>query len=169
MDKHPIIDLQLGEDLPSHIINDVPSITSVSDWIGLAYDQVTSKFPNNASARQLPPEISIRIVSITESRSLNKQFRGKDKPTNVLSFESELPEFVPSGFLGDLAICAEVVVAEAKEQNKAIQSHWAHMSIHGLLHLMGFDHIDKSDAMEMEALEIDILAKLGIDDPYQIS
>jgi probable rRNA maturation factor len=79
-----------------------------------------------------------------------------------------LPDFIPSGFLGDLVICAEVVANEASQQGKALNHHWAHMCIHGMLHLFGFDHINSNDAEEMENLEIKILAQLGVDDPYQI-
>jgi len=85
----------------------------------------------------------------------------------VLSFPSDVPDFIESTHLGDLAICASVVVSEATEQNKPIEHHWAHMSIHGLLHLLGYDHIEDDDAEEMEALEVMLLAELGFSNPYQ--
>jgi probable rRNA maturation factor len=85
----------------------------------------------------------------------------------VLSFPSEVPDFVESDHLGDLAICAAVVAREAAEQGKAINDHWAHMTIHGVLHLLGFDHIEIAEAKAMEGLERRILSDLGIADPYQ--
>jgi probable rRNA maturation factor len=90
-----------------------------------------------------------------------------DKPTNVLSFPFESPPEVKLDLLGDLVICAEVVEQEAQQQNKNLMHHWAHMIVHGTLHLLGYDHVEDSDAQQMEALEITILAKLAIDDPYQ--
>ncbi|MGJ8663068.1 MAG: rRNA maturation RNase YbeY [Marinicella sp.] len=110
--------------------------------------------------------VCIKIIDATESQSLNNTYRGKNKPTNVLSFPADIPEFVASDELGDLAICATVVEHEATEQNKPLEHHWAHMCIHGILHLLGFDHIDENDAEEMESLEIDILFTLGIENPY---
>jgi len=118
-----------------------------------------------------PVEITIRIVNKAESQDLNLEYRDKDKPTNVLSFEFEQPpglvdigEELP--YLGDLVICADVVEQEAKEQNKSLEAHWAHMIVHGTLHLQGFDHIEDDDAEEMESLEIAIMQNLGYADPY---
>ncbi len=108
----------------------------------------------------------IRIVESTESQQLNRDYRGKDKSTNVLSFPFELPEGVPNEHLGDLVICAEVVNREAQEQGKSMTAHWAHMVIHGVLHLMGHDHIAQAEAVEMEAIEVRLLNKLGVSDPY---
>jgi probable rRNA maturation factor len=113
-------------------------------------------------------ELTVRIVNIEESQSLNKQYRSKDKPTNVLSFPFEVPEGIELALLGDLVICAEVVRLEAQQQNKHLHEHWAHMVIHGCLHLLGFDHIEDNDAQEMEALEIKLLSTLKINDPYQL-
>nr|WP_246590030.1 rRNA maturation RNase YbeY [Marinobacterium ramblicola] len=112
-------------------------------------------------------EVCIRIVSAEESQELNREYRGKDKPTNVLSFPFEAPAGIPIDLLGDLAICADVVRQEAEEQNKPLEDHWAHMVIHGTLHLLGFDHIKDDEAEEMEALERELLAHLGIADPYE--
>ena len=113
-------------------------------------------------------ELTIRLVNITESQQLNKQYRQKDKPTNVLSFPFEVPEGIELNLLGDLVICVQVVEEEAKAQNKELFDHWAHMVIHGCLHLLGYDHINDTDANEMEALEVKILAKLEIANPYDI-
>ena len=113
-------------------------------------------------------EVCINVVDSTESQHLNLTYRGKDKPTNVLSFPADLPDFVESTHLGDLAICAEVVALEAREQGKPVLNHWAHMTIHGCLHLLGYDHINDDDAAQMEALEIELLAALNIPDPYQL-
>ena len=111
-------------------------------------------------------EVCIRFVCCEESQTLNHTYRGKDKPTNVLSFPFEVPEGVPLHLLGDLVICAEVVSNEATEQNKNLFNHWAHMVVHGCLHLIGYDHIKDAEAEEMESLERQILAKLDISDPY---
>ncbi|REL26318.1 rRNA maturation RNase YbeY [Thalassotalea euphylliae] len=116
-----------------------------------------------------PFEVTIRLVDIAESQSLNHTYRDKDKPTNVLSFPFEVPEGIEMDLLGDLVICAQVVEKEAKEQNKTSAAHWAHMTIHGCLHLLGFDHISDDEAEEMEALEIDILKNLGFNNPYEIT
>ncbi len=115
---------------------------------------------------QTSGEICIKIVDINESQSLNHQYRGKEKPTNVLSFPSDVPDFVESDHLGDLAICSQVVAQEAVEQNKKADDHWAHMTIHGVLHLLGYDHIEDADAEKMEALEVSLLAAMGVKNPY---
>ena len=112
-------------------------------------------------------EITIRLVDDEESQFLNSTYRNKDKPTNVLSFPFEAPPGVELPFLGDLVICSSVVAMEAKQQNKEEQHHWAHMVIHGCLHLLGYDHINDNEAEEMETTEVTILRSIGIDDPYQ--
>ena len=111
-------------------------------------------------------ELVIRIVDEEESQTLNREYRGVDKSTNVLSFPSELPTEVESDLLGDLVISAPVVQREADEQGKPLQAHWAHMVIHGVLHLMGFDHQNDRQALEMESLERSLLQELGFPDPY---
>lgn len=113
-----------------------------------------------------PEMLTIRVVDTEESQSLNKHYRGKDAPTNVLSFPSQLPEFVEPDYLGDLVICATVVDVEAHEQDKAVDAHWAHMLVHGVLHLMGYDHIEDAEAEEMEALETRMIIAMGYAAPY---
>lgn len=125
----------------------------------------------SAAGARRPCEVVIRVVDAAESQALNHQYRGKDKPTNILSFPSDLPDAVfeqlPRAPLGDMVICAPVVATEAAEQGKTLRAHWAHMTVHGLLHLLGYDHIEDDEAEEMEALERQILAVLGYDDPYK--
>jgi probable rRNA maturation factor len=110
--------------------------------------------------------IVVRIVDEPESRQLNRDYRGKDRPTNVLSFPFEPPPGIPEEHLGDLVICAPVVFREAREQQKQPEAHWAHMVVHGVLHLQGLDHQNSEEAEEMESLERQILARLGYSDPY---
>lgn len=121
-----------------------------------------------STAVEVEGEVCINVVDAAESQQLNMTYRQQDKPTNVLSFPADLPDFVESTHLGDLAICAEVVIREAREQGKPLTNHWAHMTIHGCLHLLGYDHINAADAAIMEQLEIELLASLEIPNPYQI-
>ena len=109
---------------------------------------------------------SVQIVSKDEMRELNNTWRGRNRPTNVLSFPMQSPDEVDLKILGDLALCADVINTEAIQQHKPAQAHWAHMVVHGMLHLQGYDHIDEHQAEEMEALEIRILDQLGFDNPY---
>jgi len=134
----------------------LPSDEQFHSWVAAALDGIKTD-----------AELYIRIVDEDESQTLNRDYRGKDKPTNVLSFEADLPAEIEVPLLGDLAICADVVVREAKEQSKDEIAHWAHMVIHGTLHLVGYDHIEDDDAELMESLEIQILAKLGYNNPYE--
>lgn len=117
-----------------------------------------------------PAALVLRIVDVDESRRLNRDYRGKDRPTNVLSFPSDLPGTVlaalPARPLGDLVLCAPLVAEEAETQHKPTEHHWAHLVIHGVLHLRGHDHESEADAEVMEALEVRMLAELGIPDPY---
>lgn len=112
-------------------------------------------------------ELVVRIVDREESQQLNREYRGKDRPTNVLSFPFEAPDVVESHLLGDLVICAPLVEQEAQEQQKPLEAHWAHLLVHGVLHLLGFDHINEEEAEMMESLEVEILTALGFSDPYQ--
>jgi probable rRNA maturation factor len=109
----------------------------------------------------------LRIVGSAESRRLDREYRGKDRPTNVLSFPSSPEERVATGILGDLVICAPVVAREAREQRKTLRAHWAHMVVHGTLHLLDYDHESARGARTMEALEVEILHGLGFHDPYR--
>ena len=111
-------------------------------------------------------EMTVRIVDEAESHELNLTYLGKDRPTNVLSFPFECPDEVELPLLGDLVICRQVVEREAVEQEKPLMAHWAHMVVHGSLHLLGYDHIEDNEAEEMESLETQIMQGLGFDDPY---
>lgn len=111
-------------------------------------------------------EITIRLVDTEESRELNQKWRKIDKPTNVLSFPISNSDDVVPVLMGDLVICAPVIKNEAEEQNKPLQAHWAHMIIHGILHLLGYDHIDDDDAKIMESCETGIMQQCGYPDPY---
>lgn len=112
-------------------------------------------------------DLALRIVDEREGRALNRHYRGKDYATNVLSFPADLPEGVKLPILGDIVLCAPVVAREAREQGKALSAHYAHLTVHGILHLLGFDHEDEREAEAMELLERQILASLSIDDPYR--
>jgi probable rRNA maturation factor len=141
----------------------VPAATSFRRWVAAA-----------AEGRIREADIAIRIVGEDEGRALNRHYRGKDYATNVLSFPGEMPEGVklPKGvtlpLMGDLVLCAPVVAREAAEQGKPVAHHYAHMTVHGVLHLLGMDHQDEREAECMERLEREILAGLGIDDPYRV-
>jgi probable rRNA maturation factor len=135
----------------------VPAPASFGHWVAAAL---------RGAGRRKPAEVAIRIVGIDEGQALNRDYRGKDYATNVLSFPAELPPGVDLPLIGDLAICAAVVAREAAEQGKKPRDHWTHLTVHGTLHLLGYDHIDDAEAEAMEALETRILAGLGIADPY---
>ena len=135
----------------------LPAPASFRRWVAAAL---------RGARRRKPAELAIRIVDADEGRALNRDYRGKDYPTNVLSFPAGLPPGLRLPLIGDLAICAPVVLREAGEQGKPARDHWAHLTVHGVLHLLGYDHIDHRDADAMEALETRILASLGIADPY---
>lgn len=111
--------------------------------------------------------LAIRIVDSEEGQQINRQYRDKDYATNVLSFPADLPDGIADTQLGDLLICAPVVASEAKQQGKKEADHWAHLTVHGVLHLLGYDHENDVEAVEMETLEIQVLKSLGIENPYQ--
>ena len=112
-----------------------------------------------------PSELAIKVVAAEESQALNRDYRSKDAPTNVLSFPSEAQD-IPIPLLGDLALCAPVIRAEAQQQNKSFEAHYAHMVVHGVLHLLGYDHIEEQEAEQMEQIERNILRTMGFGDPY---
>ncbi|OCG24233.1 rRNA maturation RNase YbeY [Gilliamella sp. wkB108] len=147
-----ILDLQIA----TQNCDNLPNEPQIMQWL----EVILPQFMDNA-------EITIRIVDEQESQQLNNTYRHKNKPTNVLSFPFESPIEIEVPLLGDLIICKQVVEAEAKEQNKSLTSHWAHMIVHGCLHLLGYDHILDEEAEEMENIEIDIMKQLGFDNPYQ--
>lgn len=113
--------------------------------------------------------IDLRVAAELPMRELNRMFRGADKPTNVLSFPADAPPGCPLPLLGDIAICPAVVSREAEEQNKRYADHFVHMFVHGLLHLLGYDHIEEAEAEVMESREISILARLNISNPYRFA
>lgn len=145
----PDLDLDCAFDGP------VPDKADFRRWIGAALDGLRDA-----------AEVSIRIVDEDEGRALNLQWRARDHATNVLSFPADLPPELGLPLLGDLVLCAPVVAREAREQGKPEPDHWAHLTVHGVLHLIGHDHLEPAEADVMEDLERTILARLGIRDPY---
>lgn len=137
------------------------------DGAGVPEEALFEAWAEKAWQGENPTEVTLRIVGNDESRELNHQYRGKDKPTNVLSFPFEAPAGITVPLAGDLVICAPVVEQEAREQSKDAVAHWAHMVVHGMLHLQGYDHIEDKEAEVMEALEIRLLAQLGFANPYE--
>ncbi|MDD7805638.1 MAG: rRNA maturation RNase YbeY [Endozoicomonas sp. (ex Botrylloides leachii)] len=151
MSARVVVDLQVATD-NQHL----PTLDALQAW-------TTAAIGN----RRDSAEISLRIVDLKEAADLNQQWRNKSGPTNVLSFPANLPPELSLPLLGDLVICAPVIEKEAKQQDKELQAHWAHIIIHGTLHLLGYDHIDDQQASEMESLEIKIMEILGFPDPYK--
>ena len=162
MTRGPVrLEVSVGYALPR---TGIPAATSFRKWAAAALD-----------GRIREADLAIRIVGSKEGRALNRHYRGKDYATNVLSFPAEvaegvkLPKGVKMPLLGDLVICAPVVAREAKEQGKRPNDHYAHLTVHGVLHLLGWDHEDEREAECMEQLEREILATLGISDPYLVA
>jgi probable rRNA maturation factor len=145
-----IVDIQMAS-----ASEEAPDPQSIERWVSAAIGN-----------QRESTELSIRIVDVDEGQILNEQFRGSTGATNVLSFpfENESPEPLP--LIGDIVICAPVVLKEASEQNKTLNAHWAHMIIHGVLHLLGYDHQNENDANLMESLETEIMQGLGFPPPY---
>lgn len=145
----------------------VPGARLLRRWARAAYTAGLAALPpRRAAVLAAPCAICVRIVDRAEGRRLNRAFRGNDKPTNVLAFPASEAERVDAGVLGDLVVCAPVVAAEAREQGKPLVAHWAHMVVHGTLHLLGYEHERPRPARRMEALEVEILRRLGFHDPY---
>ncbi|MDH5323902.1 MAG: rRNA maturation RNase YbeY [Gammaproteobacteria bacterium] len=137
-----------------------PDQKTLERWIVAAAAAVPEKKSNDHI------QLTVRVVDESEMTQLNQTYRNKTGSTNVLSFPAELPEDLPLPLLGDVLVCAPVVRREALEQHKSLEQHWAHMIVHGVLHLMGYDHISDEEAETMEALEVAILAKLDFPNPY---
>ena len=146
-----IIDLQIACEQETGL----PTAEQIEQWATAAVQPQSDEV-----------EMTVRIVDEAESHALNLNYRGKDRPTNVLSFPFECPDEVELPLLGDLVICRQVVEREAQEQDKPVMAHWAHMVVHGSLHLLGYDHIEDDEAEEMESLETQIMIGLGFVDPY---
>lgn len=149
------LDLQLALDTTGYAL---PSEDQIRDWISSALND-----------RMPTAEVTVRIVDEVESEQLNQQYRHKEGATNVLSFPFESDVSLDVPLLGDIVICAPVVVREALEHHKDVSAHWAHMLIHGTLHLLGFDHVDAVDADAMEQTEIQLMQQLGFSNPYEVS
>lgn len=155
-----------------------PTETQFNQWIGHAAKTLPSLHLSapphgfDLLSTKQPIELCIRLVDQAEMQQLNHDYRGQNKPTNVLAFPFDAPPLVglwqpETQLLGDIVICSPVVAAEAVEQNKVVEHHWAHLTLHGFLHLLGYDHVDDADAEVMESLEIQLLASLNIPNPYQ--
>ncbi|MBB1271544.1 MULTISPECIES: rRNA maturation RNase YbeY [Psychromonas] len=149
------VDLQLASENQQAL----PDLAQLEKWISATILAASDIIRDDA-------ELTVRIVDSEESQQLNHQYREKDKPTNVLSFPFQNPPGITLPLLGDLVICKQVVEKEAAEQQKTLVSHWAHMLIHGTLHLLGYDHIDDDEAEEMESIETKLMIELGFGDPY---
>jgi len=149
------VDLQVA----SAETQSLPTLAQLQMWVAAAIT-AGSEQPREEA------ELTARIVDADESQSLNSQYRGKDKPTNVLSFPFQNPPGITLPLLGDLIICKAVVEKEAIEQDKQLLSHWAHMLIHGTLHLLGYDHIEQEEAETMERIETNLMIEFGYNDPY---
>lgn len=142
------------------------SIENLSDEEGPDPDSIRTWVAAAVGNERAQAEVDICIVGEAQSAELNQRYRNNTGSTNVLSFTADLPPEVPLPLLGEIIICAPVITREAAEQNKPVQAHWAHMVVHGTLHLLGYDHIEEQDAVIMEAREIEIMTSLGFATPY---
>jgi len=141
----------------------VPSEEKIIEWASAVLNEVSG------SSEQLGDlEMTVRLVDEPEISELNQNYRHKTGPTNVLSFPADIPDEIELPLLGDIIICADIVSTEAQAQNKLVDAHWAHMVVHGTLHLLGYDHIDDNEAELMESKEIEILANVGYPNPYMV-
>lgn len=150
------IDIQHAADIP-----DAPSDEEFRRWLTACLTHNSHKHEHEHEH-----EVCIRLVDIAEITTLNHQYRQQNKPTNVLSFPAEFPAELQIPLLGDIVICGAVVKDESIQQQKSLLAHWAHITIHGMLHLLGYDHISEDDAIEMETLETHIMHELGYPAPY---
>lgn len=152
-----VLDLEIQRMIQS---TDLPSDQQFEEWVRATLQQV--------AADRSHTQLAIRIVDEAEGTKLNEQWRHKQGATNVLSFSMTGLDLIAPAILGDIVICAPVVAREASDQSKALHCHWAHLVIHGVLHLLDYDHINAGDAEAMESLEINIMKQLGYPDPYQM-
>ncbi|MEW6764921.1 MAG: rRNA maturation RNase YbeY [Pseudomonadota bacterium] len=151
MDEINMLDLDIQ--YPDDNDAGLPDAASFTRWV-------------RAAVGETPTELTLRLTSASEMADLNSQYRGKAYATNVLSFPLEFPDEAGIPYIGDIVICPEVVAREATEQGKPLDAHYAHLTVHGVLHLLGYDHETEAEAEEMETLETQILATLGYPDPY---
>ena len=149
------VDYQVGSDVSADIY--IPDEQLVTSWIEAVIKEI--KYEN-------PVQVSFCVVNKQEITTLNNKYRNMNKTTNVLSFPYESMPGIEVPLLGDIVVCAEVVNEEAQQQNKSLPQHWAHMVVHGLLHLLGYDHIEDADAQIMESVEIQVLSNIGFSNPY---
>ena len=158
------IQRQLTANDADQVAEYTPEDTAIKTWV------------KRALPRDAHYEVTVRLVGCEESQMLNQRYRGKDAPTNILSFPADILADMPEEMslamdiplLGDIVICAAIVNRGAAQQGKSLAHHWAHILVHGVLHLRGYDHISTAEAQEMEALECRILATYGIDNPYYL-
>lgn len=163
------VDVQYGDELSDEQCAELPTPEQITAWIEAALTGVAVPVHHRTGApyqARDEAQLAVRIVGIAEGTALNQTYRHTRGPTNVLSFAVDAAASLPVPLLGDIVICAPVVEREAREQHKEVHAHWAHMVLHGTLHLLGYDHMDDSQAQEMETLETQILAGLGFSDPY---
>jgi probable rRNA maturation factor len=158
MDLDLELDLQLQLEAAGA---DVPSLSDLRRWVAATLE-----------GRRERAELTLRVVGEAEGRDLNRRYRGQDRPTNVLSFSFEAPPGIDAAdpihdFLGDLVICADLVRQEAQDQGKPVAAHWAHLVVHGVLHLLDYDHLTEDEANQMEGLETAVLGGLGFPPPYE--
>lgn len=145
----------------------VPGVRQLCDWVTTAvHSAPASRVPGGRQRNPHPLVVSVQVVGSRAGRALNGRFRGQDSPTNVLSFSGPGASAAGEHFLGDIVICAPVLAREASAQRKSRQAHWAHIVVHGTLHLLGFDHLRPGQARVMESLETQIIESMGFPDPY---